>query len=375
MCTCTGTVQLHLRMSDVEAPPATLEILWLMLPEQRPYRELHWLSLMPGTRVTAAGDTRPEESVGFVPRRYRRLTRRFVEAGALAWLADLDSVETPQWVASLELCSLVTGQAAGIRRRRKCRQAVLLWGNDPDNPLYKLPPYRQALNRTRDADLFLCFVESARQHCIALGLPAERCPVVLPGIDVDLFHPPPHPVEEPVAIFVSPLAHNKGIDRTLAAFAQVRRRIPEARLRVAGRGPLEPLVREHERESNGAVEYLGALSRQRVADALRTSAVFVTAPRPTRVWNEQFGLAYVEAMACGLPVVTTICGSNNEAVRPPNLRVDDDVDALAGALHTFLVDPDRRGEVGRENRRVATTHHDQRTQARLMRTAFDAAPG
>jgi glycosyltransferase involved in cell wall biosynthesis len=361
----------HLRMSHDDAPRSILDILWLMLPEQRPYRELHWLSMMPNARVTAAGEPRPAESVAFSPHRYRRLTRRFVEAGALAWLADLDAIATPEWVASLELCSLVTGQASGLRRRRGCRQAVLVWGNIADNPLYKIPPYRQALDRTRGADLFLCFVESAREHCIALGLPEERCPVVLPGVDVDLFRPPPLPVSEPVAIFVSPLAPNKGIDRTLDAFTQVRRRLPDARLRIAGRGPLEGLVREHERTTNGAVEYLGALPREAVATALQTSAVFVTAPRPTRVWNEQFGLAYVEAMACGLPVVTTICGSNHEAVRPPNLRVEDDVGALAEGLYAFLADPERRAEVGRENREVATTHHDLRTQTRAMRAAFD----
>ena len=61
--------------------------------------------------------------------------------------------------------------------------------------------------------------------------------------------------------------------------------------------------------------------------------MFVTAPRPTRVWNEQFGMAYVEAMACGLPVVTTICGTNHEAVAPPNLLVRDRTEVLAVADH------------------------------------------
>src|SRR5262245_19867920 len=329
-----------------------------MLPGQRPFRELHWLSRMPAAEVTAVGEPRPPERVGFVARSYRQPTRRFVEAGALAWLRDLDSVPTgPGWLASLELCSLVTGQVSGLARRRRQRQAVLVWANDPGTPLYRLPPYRQALRRARSADLFLCFVEAAREHCLALGLEAERCAVVLPGVDTELFHPAAGPVAEPVALFASPLAANKGIDRVLEAHRLVRRRLPEARLEVLGRGPLEGLVRSEAARPGSGVTFLGAGDRSRVAAALRGAAVFVTAPRPTPVWNEQFGLAYVEAMASGLPVVTTVCGSNHEAVREPNLRVPDDAEALAAALLEFLSDPERRARTGRANRGMVLERH------------------
>ena len=351
-----------------------LGVQWLMLPGQRPWRELHWLSLMPGVRVTAVGDPKPPEAVGFVRRPYRRPTDRFVEAGALAWLRGLGSLPGGDaWVASLELCSLVTGQASALARRRRQRQAVLVWANDPATPLYRLPPYRQALGRARAADLFLCFVEAARDHCLALGLPAERCQVVHPGVDTELFRPPPVPVAEPVAVYVSPLAANKGIDRVLDAFRLVRRDLPAARLEVLGRGPLEGLVRREAARPGSGVAYLGAGDRRRVAEVLAGAAVFVTAPRPTRVWNEQFGLAYLEAMACGLPVVTTVCGSNHEAVRPPNLRTADDAGELAGALTAFLADSPRRARVGAENRRVVIEHHELRRQSARMAEAFRAA--
>jgi phosphatidylinositol alpha-1,6-mannosyltransferase len=355
-----------------------VRMLWFMLPDQRPWRELHWLSLMPGAAVTAVGSPRPPEAVDFAERGYVRPTRRFVEAGALAWLRRLGELSGPavdqaDWVTSLELCSLVTGQASAFARRRGRRQAVLVWANDPDIPLYRLPPYRQAVRRALGADLFLCFVEAARDHCVALGLPPERCPVVLPGIDTELFHPPAAPVTEPVAIFVSPLAPNKGVDRVLEAFRLVRARLPEAELRVVGRGPLEPLVRREAARPGTGVTYLGATSREGVAVELRRAAVFVTAPRATRVWNEQFGLAYVEAMASGLAVVTTACGSNHEAVRPPNERVADDLEALAEALLGFLADPGRRAGVGEENRCVAVEHHELRRQCARMGEAFRAA--
>ncbi|HZD75293.1 MAG TPA: glycosyltransferase family 4 protein [Actinomycetota bacterium] len=352
-------------------PDPDLHVTWFMLPGQRPFRELHWLSRMPGAAVTAVGEPRPPEQVGFLARRYRQPTRRFVEAGALAWLRGLDSLPAaPGWLASLELCSLVTGQVSALARRRRQRQAVLVWANDPGTPLYRLPPYRQALRRARSADLFLCFVEAARRHCLALGLEAERCAVVLPGVDTELFHPPAEPVAEPVALFASPLASNKGIDRVLEAHRLVRRRLPEARLAVLGRGPLEGLVRREAERPDSGVRFLGAGDRERVASTLRRSAVFVTAPRPTPVWNEQFGLAYIEAMASGLPVVTTICGSNHEAVREPNLRVPDDAEALAEALLRFLGDPDRRARTGEANRRTVLERHQLDRQCQRLGEVF-----
>src|SRR6266508_4063134 len=185
---------------------------------RRASRELHWLSLMEDVEVMSVGTPRPPERVRFVERPYRRLTRRFTEAAALAWIRELDSIPMTDWVVTLELCSLVTGQAERLIRRRGGWRDAMVWGNDARNSLSRLPPYRQALERSRGADLFLCLVHAARNHCIALGLPEERCMVVHPGIDTDLFHPPDRPVTEPVAAFVSPLASNKGLDRVLEAF-------------------------------------------------------------------------------------------------------------------------------------------------------------
>jgi phosphatidylinositol alpha-1,6-mannosyltransferase len=356
--------------------PDPLRLLWLALPESRPGRELSWLDAMPGSAVTAVGEEPTGDPVAFVARPYRRVTRRFVEAGALAWFRDLETVEPEggaDWVASLELCALVTGQATPTAARLGARQAVLTWGNDARNPLYFLPPYRQALKRALRADLFVCVIEAARDHCIELGIPAERCAVVHPPLDTERFHPPAEPVEEPVATFISPLAPNKGIDRVLDAFDLVRRRVPEARLVVAGRGPLQSMVEERAAASGGAVTYVGSLPGDGVAELLRRSAVFVTAPRPTRVWDEQFGLAYVEAMASGVPVVTTICGTNHEAVLEPSIRVPDEVGALADGLVHFLGDPGLRRRVFPEVRRVVVERFERTQQLARLRAAFDAA--
>lgn len=359
------------------APTAPRRMLWVSLPDQRPRRELYWMSRMPDTRVRALARQEPVGDIDWVPSTYVRPIRRFVEAGALAWVRGLDEQDPADhdWVTSLELCSLVTGQASRWRARARrrgtaVRQAVITWENLPDQPLYRVPPYRQALESCRDADLLLCMVDAARDHLLANGFDDERIRVVKPGIDVDVFTPAQTPVQEPVVAFVSPLAPNKGIDRVMDAMRIVRRHQPDARLVVAGRGPmLEDVLREQER-TGGAVRHAGSLDAHGVADLLRSAAVFTTAPRPTWKWTEQLGLAYLEALACGLPITSVRCGTNDEAVHAPNLLVDDDAEALADGLLRWLHDPAGRAEVGALNRARAVAEHDVDTQCAAMGAAF-----
>ncbi len=356
----------------------TRRLLWTSLADERPHREYHWLSLMPDTRVTVAGGPPPSGDVDWIERSYRRPVKKFTEAVALAWMRDLRTVDAGafDWVASLELCSLVTAQARRWSRGAGLRHAVILWANDPELMFYRLPPYAQATRESRDADLFLSFVRSGYDHCLALGLPEERCAWVLPGVDTDVLHPPAEPVEAPVVTFISGLAPKKGLGLIAEAFEHVVLPAnPDAVLQVMGRGPDERIVHELAGRHPDSVRYLGVGDVHRVAEVLRTTAVFTTAPWAQKRWNEQYGMAYLEAMACGVPVVTTISGTNHEAVAPPNLRVPHDPEALGVALLHFLDDPGLRAEVGRRNRETVVRDHDMLTQCRRMGEVFDAHGG
>lgn len=352
----------------------TRELLWLSLPDQRPRRELYWMSRMPGTHVTAMAREEPFGDLTWMPTTYRRPVTRFIEAGAFAWAQGLDEQlerTRPDWVASLELCSLVTGQLSARRRRRPgLRQAVITWENLPRQPLYALPPYRQAFESTRDADLILCMVDAARDHLELNGFDLSRVRVVKPGIDVEMFCPAAELADRPRVVFTSPLAANKGIDTVLDAMRLVRRRVPDAQLVVAGSGPLAGLVEEAEQAEPGAVVRAGSLDAHGVAELLRSARVFTTAPRPTWKWTEQLGLAYLEAQACGLPVVTTACGTNDEAVRAPNLLTESGAYALAEGLVHFLTDDSAARAASAANRARMLAEHDIRRQSAKMGEAF-----
>ena len=115
-------------------------MLWVSLPDQRAGREVSWMSRMPDTHVSALAAHRPAGDITWLPAGYRRPVKRFVEAGALAWVRGLDRVDPEQfdWVTTLELCSLVTRQSAdwvASARGRRPLQAVVTWENLPHQPL------------------------------------------------------------------------------------------------------------------------------------------------------------------------------------------------------------------------------------------------
>jgi len=145
------------------------------------------------------------------------------------------------------------------------------------------------------------------------------------------------------------------------AFAQVRSDAPLYLLLVGG-GELENAVREQVAALGlqERVRFLGV--RADVADILRASDVFVLSSR----W-EGNPLSVMEAMAAGLPVVSTAVGGVPELVREGEtglLVPSEDAGALARALQALVDDPARRRAMGAAARQHAVAHFDIRHTVR-----------
>lgn len=137
-------------------------------------------------------------------------------------------------------------------------------------------------------------------------------------VDVDFFAPSPTPQqpigESVVFLAVASLDLNKGIDVLLRGFAALPQALCASKLLIVGAGPGRRLFEELSRELGVAerVAFLGTKDRMGVREALWRSHVFVLASRV-----ETFGVAAIEAMACGLPVVATRSGGPEDFVAPP----------------------------------------------------------
>jgi glycogen synthase len=140
--------------------------------------------------------------------------------------------------------------------------------------------------------------------------------------------------ETPTALFVGVLERYKNVDGLVAAWRRVADRLPDARLVVVGRGPLQAEVEKLAAELPGRVELIAELPPEGVSATLDDATLLVL---PSR--HEGLGRVVIEAFARGRGVVASRAGGVLDLVDDgvQGLLVDpEDTVALAGALATVL---------------------------------------
>jgi len=170
------------------------------------------------------------------------------------------------------------------------------------------------------------------------------------------------------------LAPYKGIDVLLWSFAGLVRERPEARLRVYGRdfqrGHYQRLARRLGLADK--VRFAGHAGASRLRRALSQARLFVS---PSR--RETYGMAVLEAMAAGAPVVATCTGASPELMRHARsgwLVPPEDPSALEAALRRLWDDGPLRRRLGARARMAARAHSwDERAARydRVFREALD----
>lgn len=190
--------------------------------------------------------------------------------------------------------------------------------------------FRNAAERCRA--LITDSVFSAHELARELALPLERLTPIHLGVDMPKLQSPRLPAsrEAPYVLFVGTAERRKGIDTLVDAMARVQRDDPQLRLVVAG-APGDGLTQEQ----GIAVNTLGFIDDERLGTLYRGADVFAF---PSRY--EGFGLPLLEAMAYGVPVITTCVSALPEVGGDAVLYVpiDDDV-ALAEAIVRVRSDP------------------------------------
>jgi glycosyltransferase involved in cell wall biosynthesis len=187
------------------------------------------------------------------------------------------------------------------------------------------------------------------------GIPRDRFRIVPNGIDTNIFHLLPDVAREDNRIIVTNSADTplKGLTYLLQAVAHLRRQ-RVIRLVVIGQpkpnGVIERLVRRLDLTSQ--VTFTGRIGH---AAFVRQYARARIAVVPSVY--EGFGLPAGEAMACGVPVISTTGGALPEVVGEAGVLVPPrDVEALAAAIKDLLDNPAKAAAIGRKGYQRVQSH-------------------
>jgi glycosyltransferase involved in cell wall biosynthesis len=215
-----------------------------------------------------------------------------------------------------------------------------------------------------------------REALIDLGVDADKVAVVHCGTRVERFKQTTADSSGKSVLSVSRLVEKKGTTYLIEAFAALRCR--GAHLRIVGSGSeeakLHALVKE--RGLGNRVEFFGSVNDDELLRLYRQSSVFAL-PCVVEAGGDVDGLpvAIVEAMACGLPVVSTFVSGipeivehqhNGLLVEPRNLP------QLAEALDTLLCQPDTARLYGQRGRRKVEAEFDVRAKAVQLAAFFES---
>lgn len=180
---------------------------------------------------------------------------------------------------------------------------------------------------------------------------------------------------------VARLEPHKGIDTVIEALPAIVRAAPDVGYLIAGRGPdrcrLEKLARQ--RQVADRVRFLDAVPEADLPALYNLAAVYVAASRRAGALGvEGFGIAIVEAAACGVPVVAGDAGGVPDAVRDGETGVlvpPGDAAAFAAAIGRLLADGELRGRLGQNGRRAVETYYNWDRVVRDLRDVERAVTG
>ncbi|MDQ1620844.1 MAG: phosphatidyl-myo-inositol dimannoside synthase [Actinomycetota bacterium] len=252
---------------------------------------------------------------------------------------------------------------AGVRRTVATTHGHEVWWA-------RTPGTQALLRRIGDSNDVLTYLGSYTRERIARALSAEaaaRMVQLTPGVDDSAFHPGVDgtAVRErhglgtrPVVVCVSRLVERKGQDMLIRSLPSIHRRVPDAAILIVGDGPqrgaLERLVDELGLRND--VVFAGAKPWAETPPYFAAGDVFCmpTRTRKAGFEVEGLGIVYLEASACGLPVVAGDSGGAPDAVQEgvTGYVVDGrSPEAIAERVSGLLLDRELGRQMGEQGRR------------------------
>lgn len=207
--------------------------------------------------------------------------------------------------------------------------------------------------------------DTLREHLSPRNL-ADKVTTLQNAVNLSVFSPRPSINKQWDIAFLGRLETMKAVDLFPEMLLLLRQDFPDIRMLMTGDGSYKTEL-FHDFEEKGVsemVDYLGVVETEKVPDLINKSRIFLY---PSR--REPFGLSIIEAMACGIPVVTTdvygpreIVTHNHDGLAVP----PGDVGRLVEAVRNLLSDEKLQLKLGNNARRTAENRYDLKKHTKKL---------
>ena len=238
-----------------------------------------------------------------------------------------------------------------------------------------LPKCRDQILQAADkASALLAVSEALKQDMIALGMDGSKIAVHYTGLDQDKFRPVDRVaakqalgVHGPLFITTGALIARKNQDLVISALAS----LPEATLMLAGRGEEEQAYRALADRLGVAdrVRFLGSVPHDQLPHLTAAADIAILVSK-----SEGLANAWVEALACGTPVIISEAGGARELVTSASAGriVDQSAEAIVEAAQTILAEPPAQERVQESVSHFSWKNNGDQLLAILSRAASKA---
>ncbi|WOH36639.1 glycosyltransferase [Thalassotalea fonticola] len=177
--------------------------------------------------------------------------------------------------------------------------------------------------------------EALKKRLVSLGVKKDKVHLIYNGVDKEIFYADQQINRQNYLLYVGNLKANKGVTELISAFVTLRAKHPNLTLKVAGTGPMLPVMQKEIAQAglNTAVDFLGSVAHKNIANLIRPAKLVILPSYAEGVPN-----IILESIACGTPVVSTTVGGIPEVVNSKVgvLVAPKNVEALTLGIETAL---------------------------------------
>jgi len=368
--------------------------MFLMPPYRRPYELYYFCNFVDDVIIVTDEETFIKYSDSFnefkefnfqyfLVSAQTKVFSKLLQLGSTAALITYDEVQLEKIIhdkninaiVSVEVFSSLSEQASRLSEKFSLRHTVVVWENLKRSIFYTIPPFSGYTKIVKSrASKFITVSDTSKQSLYPLHIQKDKIETVYPGILLDRFCESADSSDK--ILFVGNLEPNKGITILIRAFEKLSSYRSDIKLVIVGKGTLESKINKLINPGS-KIEYKGYVPRLKLASIYSECSIFCSPSIQVKragivlTWQEQFGFTLVEAMASGLPIVSSNMGTIPEIIGENNLTVSPDIENVFCALELLVTCDGLRKKLRHKNRERAISRFDALKQSCLFERAIE----